>query len=138
MNIVIDTNIFISALIKDGMTRNLIISSKDSLLIPEFEFDEIEKHKKEILEKSKLSESELNNLFSNLLKYVAVIETEKVIGYRGEAFEIIGKIDKDDVIFVATVLAFNAAIWSEDSDFQKQNKIKVLTTKDIIKIKEFP
>ena len=46
MNIVIDTNIFISALIKDGMTRNLIISSKDSLLIPEFEFDEIEKHKK--------------------------------------------------------------------------------------------
>ena len=138
MNIVIDTNIFISALIKDGMTRNLIISSKDSLLIPEFEFDEIEKHKKEILEKSKLSESELNNLFSNLLKYVAVIETEKIIGYRGEAFEIIGKIDKDDVIFVATVLAFNAAIWSEDSDFQKQNKIKVLTTKDIIKIKEFP
>src|SRR3989344_503221 len=137
MNIVIDTNIFISALIKDGMTRNLIISSKDSLLIPEFEFDEIEKHKKEILEKSKLSESELNNLFSNLLKYVAVIETEKVIGYRGEAFEIIGRIDKDDVIFVATALAFNAAIWSEDSDFQKQNKIKILTTKDMIKIKEF-
>ena len=138
MNIVIDTNIFISALIKDGMTRNLIISSKDSLLIPEFEFDEIEKHKKEILEKSKLSESELNNLFSNLLKYVAVIETEKIIGYRGEAFEIIGKIDKDDVIFIATALAFNAAIWSEDSDFQKQNKIKILTTKDMIKIQEFP
>ena len=137
MNIVIDTNIFISALIKDGMTRNLIISSKDSLLIPEFEFDEIEKHKKEILEKSKLSESELNNLFSNLLKYVAVIETEKIIGYRGEAFEIIGKIDKDDVIFIATALAFNAAIWSEDSDFQKQNKIKILTTKDMIKIQEF-
>ena len=138
MNIVIDTNIFISALIKDGMTRNLIISSKDSLLIPEFEFDEIEKHKKEILEKSKLSESELNNLFSNLLKYVAVIETEKVIGYRGEAFEIIGRIDKDVVIFVATALACNGMIWSEDSDFQKQNKIKILTTKDMIKIQEFP
>ena len=138
MNIVIDTNIFISALIKDGMTRNLIISSKDSLLIPEFEFDEIEKHKKEILEKSKLSESELNNLFSNLLKYVAVIETEKIIRYRGEAFEIIGKIDKDDVIFIATALACNGMIWSEDSDFQKQNKIKILTTKDMIKIQEFP
>ena len=39
------------------------------------------------------------------------------------------KIDKEDVIFIATALAYNATIWSDDTDFQKQNKIKILTTK---------
>ena len=123
MNIVIDTNIFISALIKDGMTRNLIISSKDSLLIPEFEFDEIEKHKKEILEKSKLSESELNNLFSNLLKYVAVIETEKIIRYRGEAFEIHSK---NNLVFF---MNFSQDLFWEFFSFEKYKNCDLFLTR---------
>lgn len=54
MNIVIDTNIFISALIRDSATRLLIITSRDNLLFPEFEFTEIKNHKEEILKKIKI------------------------------------------------------------------------------------
>lgn len=134
MNIVVDTNIFISALIKDSITRNLIVNSKDNLLFPEFEFNEIEKHKKEILEKSGLSEYELDSLFSNLLKHVKIIKTEKIINYKNPAFDIIGNIDEDDVIFIANALAYNAVIWSDDVHFQKQDKIRILTTKDMVRI----
>lgn len=134
MNIVIDTNIFISALIKDSTVRKLIVNSKDDLLFPEFEFNEIEKHKGEILEKSGLSGYELDNLLLNLLKYVQIVKTEKIIDYKSRAFDIIGKIDKDDVIFIATALAYNAVVWTDDADFQKQDKIKTLTTKDMIKV----
>lgn len=132
MNIVIDTNIFISALIKDGITRDLIINSQDELLFPEFEFTEIKKHKNEILKKSGLENEEIDTLFQKLLKYVKIIQTEEIVFHREKAFEIIGKIDPDDVIFVATALAFNSAIWSDDKHFKKQNKIKILTTKEII------
>jgi len=132
MNIVVDTNIFISALIKDSTTRNSIVNSKDNLLFPEFEFNEIEEHKEEILEKSQLSENEFNSLFSNLLKYVQIVKTKEIINYKKQAFDIIGKIDEDDVIFIATALAYNASIWSDDTDFKKQDKIKILTTKEIV------
>ncbi len=47
--------------------------------------------------------------------------------------KIIGKIDKDDILFVATALAFNCPIWSDDKHFQKQKNVTVFTTKDIFK-----
>ncbi|PIO08093.1 DNA-binding protein [Candidatus Pacearchaeota archaeon CG10_big_fil_rev_8_21_14_0_10_34_12] len=134
MNIVIDTNVFISALIKDSSSRELIVNSENNLFFPEFEYDEIEKHKEEILRKSGLSEEDFRNLLSNLLKYVKIVKTEDIIDYKKQAFGIIGKIDENDVIFIATALAHNAAIWSEDKHFQKQNTIKILRTRDIINI----
>jgi len=110
MNIIIDTNIFVSALIRDSITRKLIINSQHNLLFPEFEFIEIKRHEQDILEKSGLSDKEFRDLFSNLLKYVKIIKTEKTINYKEQAFDIIGNIDKDDVIFVSAALAFNCPI----------------------------
>jgi predicted nucleic acid-binding protein len=132
MNIVIDTNIFISALIKEGIARQIITKSGHNLLFPEFEFEEIRKHKQEIIQKSGLSEKGFDILLLRLLNYVKIIPVNIIFNYKKQAFEIIGKIDSDDTIFVATALAFNCPIWSEDKHFQKQNKIKILTTKDVI------
>jgi len=58
------------------------------------------------------------------LKYVRIIPTDVVVDYKKQAYEIIGYIDEDDVIFIATALAFNCPIWSEDKHFQKQNIVK--------------
>ena len=132
MDIIVDTNILISALIKDGATRELIVNSNYNLVLPELELKEIENHKYEILGKSGLLEEEFYNLLSNLLKYIKIIRTEKVVDYRKKAFEIIGHIDIDDVIFIATALCFNCPIWSDDMHFKKQNKIKILTTSDMV------
>ena len=132
MNIVIDTNIFISALIKNNKTRELIFNSKYNLLFPEFE--EIFNHKKEILKKSKLTNYELNILLLSLLKKVKIIRAKRITEYNEQAKKIMGKIDFNDVIFIATALAFDCPIWSDDKHFQKQNKVKVLTTNDIINL----
>lgn len=133
MNIVVDTNVFISALIKDSTTRDLIVRSKHNLLFPEFELEEIMKHKLEIIRKSGLSEREFNILLLRLLNYVRIVPIDIIIGFRSQAFDIIGEIDKDDIIFVATALAFNAVIWSNDKHFEKQRKIKIITTKGMIR-----
>ncbi|MEK6926353.1 MAG: PIN domain-containing protein [Nanoarchaeota archaeon] len=132
MNIVVDTNIFISALIKDGVTRNLIVHSKYGLLFPELEFDEILEYEEEILKKSGLSHEEFEELLFDLLNYVKIIKTEQVIDYKDKATEIMGSIDEDDVIFIATALAFNCPVWSDDSHFKMQKKIKVIATRDML------
>ena len=134
MNIVVDTNIFISALIKNSLTRHLIINSKDNLLFPEFEFIEIKNHLSEILEKSGLSYKELEDLIKDLLKYVKIVRTEEIINYRNKSSDIMSKIDKDDIIFIATALATDAVIWSDDKHFKKQNEVTAYTTKEINKI----
>jgi predicted nucleic acid-binding protein len=46
MIVVIDTNIFISALMKkDSLTREIIVNSYHNFLFPEYEFQEIYKYK---------------------------------------------------------------------------------------------
>ena len=109
--IVIDTNIFMSGLIKEGLTREIITNSKINFLFPEFELEEIYNHKKEIIKKAGYSEKEFYILLLRLLKYVRIIPTEVVIDYKKQAYEIMGHIDENDVVFIATALAFNCSIW---------------------------
>lgn len=132
MNIVVDTNVFISALLRNGLTRKLIVELEHNLLFPELELDEIERHREEIIKRSGLSSKEFDILLLRLLNYVKVIPTHIIFPYRKRASEIIEKIDPEDVIFIATALAFNAAIWSNDKHFKKQKIIRVLTTKELL------
>ncbi len=132
MNIVIDTNIFISALIKDGAARSVILKPSLNILFPEVEFEEIKSHKEEIMAKSKLSERELYMLILRFLNYVKIIPTSIVAPYRESADKIIGAIDSDDVPFIATALAFNCPILSEDKHFKAQNKVKIITIKEML------
>lgn len=134
MNIVIDTNIFIAALIRDSMIRKILTKISANFLFPEFEFEEIKKHKLEILQKSKLSEKELDILILRALNYVKVLPSEIIVEFREDARFIMDKIDSNDSVFIASALAFDAVIWSDDKHFKKQNKVKVYTTKEIIKI----
>jgi len=131
MNIIIDTNIFISALIKDGHVRNLIVHSKDALFLPEFELEEIYKNREEIIKKAKLTEKEFLMLVLRLLSYVKIVPNDICIKYETTAFRIMANIDIDDVQFIAAALALNAIVWSDDNHFQKQKEVKVVTTREI-------
>ena len=72
---------------------------------------------------------------SRILKYVIILPTKLTLEHKDKANEIIGSIDVDDVIFIATALAFpDAIIWSEDKHFLKQKSVKVLTTRDLVKL----
>ena len=52
MNIILDSNVLFSALIKDSATRKIILKHEEAFLFPEFIFEEMEKHKEELLQKS--------------------------------------------------------------------------------------
>jgi predicted nucleic acid-binding protein len=133
MRIILDTNILLSALIRDSATRYLIVSLGASFYFPEQAFDEILRNKEEILLKGKLEENDFNAIILTLFKYITILKSSETEPYLGKADGIIGHIHKNDVVFVAAALAKNAMIWSNDAHFKEQNQIPVITSKDMVK-----
>lgn len=132
MRIVIDSNVFISALIKrEGLSREIIINSNNIFFFPEYEFQERYKYKEVIQGKSRYSDREFIQAVSSLLNHMRIATYEEIRDYYNEAFEVMNEIDPDDVIFIATALAFNAIVWSDDIHFKMQNRVKSLTTDEM-------
>ena len=133
MNIVIDTNILFSALIRDSITREIIVESGWNIYYPEISFHEIRKYKTYILGKSGMDEDEYKKLLNDLLNQITIIPEESIRCKLEEARKVIGEVDPDDVVFIAAALGLeDSVIWSDDKDFDKQDKVKVLKTVDMV------
>jgi predicted nucleic acid-binding protein len=81
MNLVVDTNIIVSALItpKDTISRLLFQDLSDSQLIaPHFLFDEIINKYDKILELTKLSDADLKELFYMFIKHIDFIDNDLI------------------------------------------------------------
>jgi len=132
LKIVIDSNILFSALIKDSITRSIILDYEKQFLFPSYIFEEMEKHKTELLTKSKMKEKDFEELLRLLLQKVIIIPNEVLLHYRDEAYKIIKDIDPDDVTFIACALAFSdSVIWSDDKRLKQQSKIRIITTNEM-------
>ena len=133
MRIVIDSNILFSALVKDALTRKLILEYEESFLFPSFIFEELEKHKDELRRKSKMTNNEFSLLLKVLLEKMEFIPEEKLDPYIDDAFKIIKKIDENDVLFFASVLAFpESVLWSDDKRLKKQSQVIIMNTTEFM------
>ena len=132
MKLVLDTNILIAALIKNSITREILLHPEIECFVSEFLINEVDIFKDEILRKSGLSKENFEELLEKIKEKLIFIPDEE-IQHKEEATRIMASIDIKDSIFVALALTMkNDGIWSEDKHFQKQNRIKVWKTKDLI------
>ena len=135
MKIIIDSNILFSALIKDSLTRRMILEYNGYFLFPYFIFEEMEKHKGELPKKSEMSAEDFNLLLNLLLRTVMIVPTEVLFQYRKEAYEIIKDIDPDDTIFIACALAYpDSVIWSDDKKLKQQTHVRIINTAEMYEI----
>ena len=134
MKLIDDTNRIIAALIKDSTSRKILLSDEFEFLTVAVIKKEIEKYKQDILQRAKITEEEFRKIYSKLFSKIFIVE-DTVIGSKfDEAKKIMDKIDPKDTPFLALALAVeNDGIWSDDTHFEKQTKIKVWKTKDMIK-----
>lgn len=132
MEIVLDTNILISSLLRDGLTRDMIILSPFKMHTIELSKIEIENHKKELLLKSKLDEISFDYLRNFIFKKVTFASMEDIIPFRDRATEIMNEIDIDDSLFLALAMSLNCPIWSNDAHFKRQSYVKAFTTRELI------
>ena len=132
MRLVVDTNRVIAALIKDSISRRIILHLNAELITIPLLKEEILKHKQVVISKSGVNETELDLVLQKLYSKMIFLSEESIKKYRQEAIKIMDQIDPDDSQFIAVALATKADIWSDDKHFQQQKKIKVWKTKDLI------
>jgi predicted nucleic acid-binding protein len=132
MELVIDANVIISALISSsGETSKMLFSDRLELYAPEHLMDEIDRHKKEISEKSGLSTEEINMLLSLISLNLKVIPFPEFREFIKKSSEICP--DPNDIEYFALALKLKCPLWSNDKAL-KQSSLKVLTTQEVLGI----
>lgn len=132
MKIVVDTNILFSFFWKDSLTRKILISSGFDFISCKLAIEELKKYSSEIIKKTGQTSEQFNIQLKNLNEFVNFIEKKDYVVYLQEAEKI--SPDKDDSDFFALCMKNSCFLWSNDSLLKQQNKIRVLSTEDIISI----
>lgn len=112
---VVDANVLFSALISSKTTYYTFFS-KHEVLTTDFLFIELEKYRKTILKKSKLTEQELFEFSVLLFKHITVIPSLSLSQKSlEEAYDWCGDIDSKDVLYVAlTIQSPNSVLITRD------------------------
>jgi len=132
MRLVVDANILFSALIKESKTSELLINPALNLYTPEFILAEFDKYRIYLANKSKRTEIEFDNIFIKLKQIITLIPLDKI----KEQISLAKKIcpDSDDIMYFAVAIKLNCPIWSNDKKLKEQDKIKIYSTDEILKL----
>ena len=106
MKLVIDTNIIISALIKNGISRRSIISPLINFIAPDYMLQEISKNEKFICKKAKLNHDEFRLLLNLIFENINIIPKEDYNDQLNRAKTLID--DINDIPFIALCIASKA------------------------------
>ncbi|MBU2503838.1 MAG: hypothetical protein KJ879_02180 [Nanoarchaeota archaeon] len=132
MKLVVDATILFTGLIGVGITKDIIFSEAVDLYAPEYLFEEFEKHKSRIKTLSKMSSGEVEMVLNKLSSKIKSVPKRKFEKFLNQANSLIK--DKNDTPYLALALAEkDMAIWSNDFHFKKQSKVKVFTTKQLVR-----
>ena len=131
MDLVIDANILMSAIIATGgKNYDIIFDDRINLFSVDKLLMELEKHKPEILEKSRLSEEDFDIFLALISSRIEFIPYAEFNEFSAEAEKITP--DVDDTEYFALALKLKCGIWSNDKKLKKQDKVKVFSTEDLI------
>ena len=134
MKLVVDANVFISALI-GGKAAELLFNPNFDLLTTERTTWEVNKYLPELAAYAEKSVENLLLLFE--LIPVRACQSKEYETSLSTAQHLIGDRDPFDVDILALTLETGSPLWSNDSDFEEIDKITLLKTKDIIDLVKF-
>ena len=134
--IIVDTNVILSALLTNGITRLVLTSHKNVFISPIHCYNELWKHRK-IWNKKNYPEHTMKKMVDRIKRYVTPVEKRIYKDIISEAQKLIT--DKEDSPLIALALSVrNEGIWTYNTKhFKKkklEKKIKILTIKDVIEM----
>jgi len=131
MQLVVDANILLTVMISArGSKRELLFSDEIEGAAPEILPFEIGKHWKEICDKSRLSDEDLNGFLSLVREQIKTFPFGEYSGMLERSKEICPHIK--DAEYFALSLKLNCPIWSEDKLLKEQSEVRVFNTKELI------
>ena len=129
MDFVVDANIVFATLIQEGKNYKLLFRKEFHLFTPDYIIAEIEKHREEILTKTKRSPAEFEQVLEILKRRITLIPMEKLIPFVEQAETLTP--DPDDMAYFALALKLNCSLWSNDKVLKQQSRIKVYNTNEV-------
>jgi len=133
MKLVIDTNRIMAGLLRDSTSRKIILHDSFSFYAPDYIETELSKHRPYLMKKAKIPGPDFDLLMHTLLEHVILVPFEDFEYEYEHAMRIMETIDENDAPFLAVGLALDiGSIWTEDRHFQRQDLLKVCSTRDLI------
>ena len=105
MKVVLDTNVLVSALMRDGYTRTLLLHPDLSLVTPEYALEEVQRHLPGIAERMRSSVQQARLTVELLLEHVETVPASEYREFQERAEALLAAIDPDDVQFAALAMA---------------------------------
>lgn len=137
IQIVVDTNILISALLKDNsVTAKLIRSESFDIYYPEDGLAEINRYREYVISKRKktLQKHGFEYILKFILEPIRIVPCELYCQQVKSAYEKMKDIDEKDTPFLALALQLNCPIWSDDNHFKKQSLVIAYTTREVLQL----
>jgi predicted nucleic acid-binding protein len=115
MEVVIDSNKIISAIVSRGIVRRIVVFSGINFYAPKVMIEEIERHREEICRRIGLKNEFFNYILEELiLPRLNIVEESKYVDKILDAYMISKEFDKKDTPFIALALKLKAPIWTND------------------------
>jgi predicted nucleic acid-binding protein len=115
MEVVIDSNKVISAVISKGIVRRIVVFSGINFYAPKVLVEEIDKHREEICRRIGLKTEFFSFIFEELvLPRLNIVEETTYTNKILEAYAISKEFDEKDTPFIALALKLKAPIWTND------------------------
>lgn len=131
MRLVVDTNVVISGILVRGTTRSLLLDTQMELYGPEKMLEEVEKYRDLYREKAGYTEAEVDALLTVIGGEIHTVPRGLFSDDVRRAEDLIGEKDPDDVPFLALAIHLNVPVWTDDTDFQHQEEVEILTTPEL-------
>ncbi len=133
MELIVDANILLAALLKEAITRELLLDSRLKLYAPEHLISEtlhLLKRNTKIQKRIGLPQKALEEIFYVLTQEIETYPRKTYAASLMEANKIAPH--KEDAPYLALALTLHIPIWSNDQGIHAQNKVRVYTTKELL------
>lgn len=128
--LVLDTNILISFIKSKGLSRNIILQRRTHFFTTDTALKELWDNRED-WNRGKLTNEEILELIDKLALFVEVLQLKDLRKYIKEAYNLMKNIDKYDTPILAAALYLKAPIWSNDTHFKKQNRVRTYNTEEL-------
>jgi len=132
MELIVDANILFSLTNPASYTYFIVDKYALNLFSLDYTLLELEKHKEEVVAKSKQSFNESIRILKEKVVFIPVKTLRNEIQ---ECKHLTN--DQADVVYLALAKKLNFPLWSNDSHFKHQSLIPVLTTQELMTLLPF-
>ncbi len=132
MQIIVDANPIISMLIKPGKPIDLLLVEELNLVAPELLLEEIENNQEVIIQKSRLSKTEIEQFIEIIKRRIQIVPEEDFLKFREQAEEICP--DEKDIAYFALAIYLRCPLWSNEKKLKEQKEIIVYATHELMRL----